>query len=407
MPRYTFEAVTFAGKTEKGSIDGESVKHAKQSLMAKNLVPVHIALEHLEQRDSFLQKILYPRKSISSKELTLITKQLALLVRSGIAIDETVELLAQEVGIKPHIKSILDNLVSELREGVPLSFAIAAHPQSFGPFYQGVIAAAEQSGKMGQVLTQLSEYLAKRQSLQQKTINAMIYPLMLASVSIMVILFLMTYVVPQIVQVFAATKQALPLITQIVMGISTFLTQWGVVLLITLLILLVGIQQLLRHPKRRLAYDQSCLKIPSIGPLILAFETAKFAGTMSMLVQANVPILLALNHSKNTLTNTALRLAIEQAEVRLKEGATLFKSLGSAGVFSPIFIYLIRSGEASGQLAEMIQYGGENAELEAEQKTTLLTSLLEPILILIMGLLVLGIVMAVMLPILEMNSGIR
>jgi general secretion pathway protein F len=223
----------------------------------------------------------------------------------------------------------------------------------------------------------------------------------------MVILFLMTYVVPQIVKVFESTKQTLPLITQIVMAVSSFLTNWGLLLLVTLLALLLLVRKLLNDPKRKLSFDRFCLKIPTIGNLLLAFDTAKFAGTMSMLIEANVPILVALSHAKNTLSNSVLRQAIEQTEIRLKEGSSLFKALGAQGVFSPILIYLIRSGEASGKLAEMFKYGGENAELEAEQKTTIFTNLLEPILILVMGLLVLGIVMAVMQPILEMNSGIR
>jgi len=407
MARYTFEAFTFAGKTEKGTIESESVKQAKQQLVAKNLVPIKVELEFSQGSQSSWQNVLNPQKSITPKELAIITKQLALLVKSGIAIDEAVGLLADETGLKKHIKLILENIVSELRSGLPLSKAISAHPKSFNPFYQGVISAAEQSGKMGQVLTQLATFLEKRQALSQKAMNAMIYPIMLACVSLMVILFLMTYVVPQIVKVFESTKQTLPLITKIVMSLSSFLTQWGLLLLVILLALALLGKQLLRDPKRKLSFDKFCLKIPTIGNLLLAFDTAKFAGTMSMLIEANVPILIALSHAKNTLNNSVLRLAIEQTEIRLKEGSTLFKALGAQGVFSPILIYLIRSGEASGKLAEMFQYGGENAELEAEQKTTIFTNLLEPILILVMGLLVLGIVMAVMQPILEMNSGIR
>ncbi len=407
MARYTFEAFTFAGKTEKGTIESDSLRQAKQQLVAKNLVPIKVELEFSQASQSSWQNLLNPQKSITPKELAIITKQLALLVKSGIAIDEAVGLISDEIGLKKHIKLILENIVSELRSGLPLSKAIAAHPKSFTPFYQGVISAAEQSGKMGHVLTQLATFLEKRQALSQKAKSAMIYPIMLACVSIMVILFLMTYVVPQIVKVFESTKQSLPLITQIVMSLSSFLTQWGLLLLTVILAIALLCKKLLQDPRRKLSFDRFCLRIPTIGNLLLAFDTAKFAGTMSMLIDANVPILVALNHAKNTLNNSVLRLAIEQTEIRLKEGSTLFKALGAQGVFSPILIYLIRSGEASGKLAEMFQYGGENAELEAEQKTTIFTNLLEPILILVMGLLVLGIVMAVMQPILEMNSGIR
>ena len=260
---------------------------------------------------------------------------------------------------------------------------------------------------MGQVLTQLAEFLEKRQALKQKALAALVYPAMLTGVSFMVILFLMTYVVPQIARVFESTKQVLPFSTRFVLGLSHLLVDWGWLLVMATIAIIYLAKRMLERPDLRLRFDTFYLNLPIIGPLLLGFETARFANTIAMLVSANVPILLALQSAKNTLSNHLLKKAIDATELRLREGASLSRALGSQGAFSPILIHLIRSGEASGQLAEMLKYGAENAELEAEQKTKIFTSLLEPVLILSMGLLVLGIVMAVMQPILQMNSGIR
>jgi general secretion pathway protein F len=223
----------------------------------------------------------------------------------------------------------------------------------------------------------------------------------------MIVLFLMVYVVPQISRVFESSKQQLPFSTRFILGLSDLLLSWGWLLLI----LTIGLTYLAHHfwkrPALRLRVDRFLLYLPVLGPLLLGFETARFAGTLAMLSSANVPLLSALQSARSTLSNTELKLAIDATEIRLREGSSLSRALGSQGVFSPILIHLIRAGEASGKLGEMLKYAAENAELESEQKTKLFTGLLEPILILAMGLMVLGIVMSVMEPILEMNSGIR
>ena len=331
-----------------------------------------------------------------------MSKQLALLVRSGISIEDGISILSEDSNIKKHTRKVLDSILADIRSGMPLSQALANHPQSFGAFYQGIVAAAEQSGQMAEVLTQLAVFLEKREALKQKALGALVYPATLLSVSFIVIIFLMTYVVPQIVRVFESTKQQMPVITQIVMAISNFLSQWGLILLLAGLISTLIFKYLLRRPEFKYRCDAFCLKIPVVGVLLLEFETARFAGTMALLVGAKIPILSALHYSKNTLSNLVLKQTIE-----LAEGSSLAKAIANQGIFSPILVHLIRSGEASGQLAEMLRYAAENAEAEAEHKTKLFTNLLEPLLILLMGGMVLGIVMAVMQPILEMNNGSR
>ena len=406
MPRYRFEALTYAGKSERGSVEGESVRAVRQALMAKQLVPVTIDLETEWGKQRFWNKWFSENKPLSRADLALITKQVAILVRSGVQIDEALSVLAEEAS-QAHVKTVLQAVVAELRAGLPLSKAIAGQPLSFDPLYQGVVGAAEQSGKMGQVLTQLADFLEKRQALKNKAMGALAYPAMLTGVAFMIVLFLMTYVVPQIARVFQSTKQALPFSTRFILGLSEFIVNWGWLLVILVAAAIFYGRRALAKEDIRLKVDRALLNAPLLGPLLLGFETARFANTMAMLVSANVPILTALHSARSTLANSVLRAAIDSTEVRLREGTSLSRALGSQGVFSPILIHLIRSGEASGKLDEMLKYGAENAELESEQKTKIFTSLLEPLLILAMGLMVLGIVMAVMQPILEMNSGVR
>ena len=406
MPRYRFEALSYAGKSERGSVEGESVRAVRQALMAKQLVPVTIELETEWGKQRFWNKWFSENKPLSRADLAMITKQVAILVRSGVQIDEALSVLAEEAS-QAHVKTVLQAVVAELRAGLPLSKAIAGQPESFDSLYQGVVGAAEQSGKMGQVLTQLAEFLEKRQALKQKAMGALAYPAMLTGVAFMIVLFLMTYVVPQIARVFQSTKQALPFSTRFILGLSEFIVNWGWLVVILVATGIFYGRRALAKEDIRLKVDRALLNAPLLGPLLLGFETARFANTMAMLVSANVPILTALHSARSTLGNSVLRAAIDSTEVRLREGTSLSRALGSQGVFSPILIHLIRSGEASGKLAEMLKYGAENAELESEQKTKIFTSLLEPLLILAMGLMVLGIVMAVMQPILEMNSGVR
>lgn len=405
MSRFRFEAVTYDGQTERGVVEGESLKAVRQQLMTRGLVPVDVAPEAVGGAKTGLSSLI-SRRAISAADLSIITKQFALLVRSGLPLDEALQLLAEEAP-KPGTRAVLAALVQELQSGVSLSRAMASQPESFNHLYQSVVAAAEQSGLMSPILTQFALFLEKRQAMKQKVIAAMIYPMMLIGVSFLVMTVLMTYVIPQVTRVFENTRQKLPFMTELVMSISSFLSNWGWLLLLLIIGAAWLVRRALTNSTIRLNFDTRCLSLPLIGPVILSYETARFAHTMSMLVGANVPILSALKSARDTLKNTYLKSAIETAEMRVREGSTLSRALGTQAVFSPLFIHMLRSGEATGQLAEMLRFGAENAEFDAEQTTRLFTSVLEPLMILFMGLMVLGIVMAVMQPILEMNAGIR
>lgn len=406
MPRFRFEAITYDGQTEKGVVDSDTLKSARQQLLERGLVPVQVVPDAVGARSPGIGGLLSCRKGIGNADLAIITKQFALLVRSGLPLDEALRLLAEE-SPKPATRAILAEIVQELQAGVPLSRALASQPATFDTLYQSVVAAAEHSGLMAPVLSQFSTFLEKRQAMKQKVIAATVYPAMLITVSFLVMTVLMVYVIPQVTRVFESTRQKLPLTTELVMGVSEFLSQWGWLVAVVLLCVVWLIRRLLQNPAVRLRFDSRCLSLPLVGPVILSYETARFANTMSMLVAANVPILSALKSARDTLKNTYLKSVIDAAEMRVREGSALARALGVQGVFSPLFVHMIRSGEATGQLAEMLRFGADNAEVDAEQTTRVFTSVLEPAMILLMGVMVLVIVMAVMQPILEMNAGIR
>lgn len=408
MSLYHFEAVTYAGKTTSGEIEGENIRNVRQMLLHKQLVPVEITLSKdvNSKKQTRWYQFFSNEKPLTRQELSMLTKQLAILVSSGVQIDTALSVLSEESNQK-NVKRVLSSVMLGLHSGLPFSKAIAAEPESFDYLYQGVISAAEFSGNMSLILTQLSQFLEKRQDLKQKAVGALIYPAALTGVAFMIIIFLMIYVVPQISKVFASSKQALPFTTQLVMNISGLLVNWGWLMVLLTIASFFLIKKLISQKDIRFKLDQKLLKMPIVGPLILSFETARFAGTMSMLISANVPILTSLLSARNTLINTVLISAIDITRTQIQEGVSLSRSLGSQGVFSPILVHLIRSGEASGNLGEMLKHASENAELESEQKAKMFTSLIEPMLIFVMGLLVLLIVMAVMEPILEMNTGVR
>ncbi len=429
MGHYRFRALNYSGQYEKGTVVADSLQSVRQILLLKQLVPVsiessrslirshrlfkwfykpgHVSKASILTEDKLIHSGWLKRKPkpLNRTEIALLTKQLSLLVRSGIPVDHALLVLSEEAD-QAHVKVILKSVILEIQSGVPFSRAIATEPRSFDSLYQGVISAAEQSGNMGLVLSQLSDYLDKRQAVRQKVVGALIYPAVLTVVAFMIVLFLMAYVVPQITLVFESSNQRLPLTTQFILALSNLVIQWGWLIAIAVLgVIAVGLQYLKRTAVR-LVFDRWLLGLPVVGPLILGFETARFAGTFSMLSLANVPLLVAMQSAKRTLGNAALQQTVNVAELRVKEGVSLSKALGNQGLFSPIFIHLIRAAEVSGKLPEMLKFAADNAELQSEQKTRVFTSLLEPILILVMGLMVLLIVMAVMEPILEMNTGI-
>jgi general secretion pathway protein F len=343
MPRFHFEAVSYSGSTEKGILESDSLQSARQLLLSKQLVPISLS-PYLEQsKKSIWQQITFTKQRLSQDELTFFTKQFALLIRSGIPIDQALAILSEET-TSSHVQDILEGVLDEIRSGMPLSKAISTQPKSFDTLYQGIVAGAEQSGKLGLVLQELSLFLDKRQALRQQITNALVYPVLLISISIMVVIFLMTSVVPQIARVFASSKQQLPFLTRFIVGLSEFLTTWGWLLLVILLLTGFCAHFLIKKERIRKSFDEFCLNLPMIGHLIRSFEVARFANSMSMMIAANVPILDALQTARQTLSNVVLQFAIVDTEKRVREGTSFSRALGMTGVFPSLLIHLIRAG---------------------------------------------------------------
>jgi len=306
---------------------------------------------------------------------------------------------------------------TEVRGGMSLSNALARHPRQFPAIYRALIAAGEESGKLGSVLGSLADFIEERARLQQKITLAFIYPAILTVVSLLVVVFLLTYVIPQVVQVFTQTKQALPILTRMMISLSAFLRSYGWMLVIAVAAAAYGVHRALQVEALRLGWHRRILRLPILGALSRTINTARFASTLAILVGSGVPMLRSLQAAGETVTNLALRARVVDASQRVREGASLARALrfedderaaqGRVRLFPPVLIHLIGSGEATGKLPEMLARAADMHAREAERRTMLLTSLLEPALILTMGVIVMMIVLAVLMPIIEINSMAR
>ena len=285
--------------------------------------------------------------------------------------------------------------------------ALGRHPRVFPQVYFATVAAGEQAGSFSLVLERLAQYLEDRQAFRGKLLAAAAYPAMVTVIAFGIVLFLMIYVVPQVVQVFEQTRQALPWPTRVLLAVSGFLRVAGPWLLVILAAAAYGVRLALKRPGPKAAWDRALLRLPLFGRLAQGIDTARFASTLAMLVEAGVPILRALAAAEATLTNSVLRASVMEATQRVREGVGLARALRPTKAFPPVLIRLIEVGEATGQLPKMLAHAAHNQTREVERRATAAATLLEPLLILLMGAVVLGIVLAVLMPIIEINQLVR
>jgi general secretion pathway protein F len=293
---------------------------------------------------------------------------------------------------------------AEVLGGHSFANALAQHPKDFPEIYRALVAAGEHTGKLGLVLSRLADYIEQRNALKQKIILAFTYPGIVTIIAFGIVTFLLSYVVPQVVNVFASTKQALPFLTVMMMALSSFVRSYWWAVLIGVVIFAWLVKSILARPGPRMSFDRWLLGAPLIGKLVRGYNTVRFASTLAILTAAGVPILRALQAAGETLSNTAMRENVDDAIVRVREGSSLSRALGNTKTFPPVLVHLIRSGEATGDVTTMLDRASEGEARELERRTMFLTSLLEPLLILAMGGVVLVIVLAVMLPIIELNN---
>jgi general secretion pathway protein F len=406
MGAFEYTALDPAGRSRKGVIEGDTARHVRSLLRERQLLPVTI--EEIAAQESRRQRRggITWRRGVSAADLSLLTRQLSTLVRAGLPLEEAL-LAVSEQTEKPRVQSILLGVRAKVVEGHTLADGLSDFPSVFPEIYRATVAAGEHSGHLDAVLERLAEYTETREQMRQKVLGAMLYPIVLTVMCFAIVSILLTYVVPKVVDVFESNKAKLPLATQVLVAISGFLRNYGLYLLIAIAVAVFLFWRALKARATRWRFHRVLLRLPVFGRIVRGFNTARFTRTLSILTASAVPVLDALRIAGEVVTNLPMRDAISDAAARVREGAPIGRSLGSKRLFPPMTIHLISSGESSGQLQAMLERAAVNQERELEGLLAALVGLLGPLLIVGMGLFVMGIVFAMLLPIFEMNQLIR
>jgi general secretion pathway protein F len=408
MPVYSFEAISSAGDTRKGVIEADSAKAARGQLRAQALVPLKV--EPVSSQEAAAQGgrtvMRRGKRVFGPTALTIWTRQLAGLVASGLPLERALTSLSDEAENVPE-RELVATLRAEVNGGAPFAKALSRHPREFSDIYVAVIGAGEQSGNLGLVLERLADDLEEQQALKAKLIGAALYPAIVSLVAVVIVLFLVTYVVPQVAHVFAGSKRALPLLTVLMIGMSDVVRSYGWLMLIAIVFIAIGARISLANAVFREKFDAAWLNLPILGRLSRSYNAARFASTLAMLAAAGVPILKALQAAGETLSNRALRTDAQDALVLVREGAPLASALAQKKRFPPLLAMFARLGEQTGQLPVMLQRAAKQLGTEVQRRAMQLATLLEPLLIVAMGVVVMLIVLAVLLPIIQLNQLVK
>jgi general secretion pathway protein F len=407
MTAYRYRALNSEGKLVRGVLEGDSERQVRTQLRGQSLRPVEVGVANKQaaggkstSRFSFLQS------RISAGDLAMLTRQLATLVLSNLPLDEALQAAAQQ-SRSGRIKGMLLQVRSRVSEGHTLAFAMGEFPLVFNEMYRAMVNAGEHAGYLGPVLEQLADYTEQRQYTGQKLKMAMIYPFILIGVAIAVVVALMVFVVPELVGIFAHSKRELPLLTRGLIASSDFFRTYGIWLLLGLILLAFVIRQLLRNPQRKKHWHGLLLRTPGLSRLLIALDTARFASTLSILMASGVPLLESLRIAGQVLTNLVLREDSEVVAEHVQEGSSLHRALEQSGRFPPMMVHMVASGEASGELETMLERSATNQERELEMTLGTMMSLFEPLMVVFMGGMVLTIVLAILLPIFDLNTMVK
>ena len=404
MPAYAFEALSADGQTRKGTLEADSVKSARTQLRTQGLVP--LSVEAVQAAPAGSAGAFFTRRVFGAQALSVWTRQLAGLVVSGLPLERALASLSSEAESDAE-RNLVADLRAEVNSGSTFGRALAQHPREFSVIYVAVVSAGEQSGNLGLVLEHLAQDLEDQQVLNAKLLGAALYPAIVSLVALAIVLFLVTYVVPQVASVFAGSKRALPFLTVLMLGLSDIVRSYGWLILATVLAGVVAARWALRAPQLRYRFDAAWLGLPIIGRLSRSYNAARFASTLAMLAAAGVPILKALQAASDTLSNQAMRRDAQDALVAVREGAPLASALAQKKRFPGLLSMFARLGEQTGQLPLMLQRAASQLSSEVQRRAMQLATLLEPLLIVFMGLVVMLIVLAVLLPIIQMNQLVR
>ncbi len=401
MGAFEYTALDASGKELKGILEGDTPRHIRQQLRERALLPV--AVSEVAQKEASRQRSFDFARRVSAGDVCLFTRQLATLVRAGLPLEESLLAVSQQTE-KPRLQSIILGVRSKVMEGHTLADGLAEFPRVFPEIYLATVSAGEQAGHLDGVLERLADYTESREEIRQKILAAMLYPILLTVMCFIIVAALLTFVVPKVVSVFEASKAQLPLMTRMLIGTSHFLRLYGVWLVIAAVIALILFRRRLRDPRARRRFHGLLLRLPLMGKLVRGFNTARFTRTFSILSASAVPVLEALRISGEVVTSLPMRDAVIDAAARVREGAPIGRSLGASRLFPPMTIHLISSGESSGELEAMLAQAADSQDRELDAIMAAMVGLLGPLLIVVMGLFVMGIVFAMLLPIFQMND---
>ncbi|MBT8103586.1 MAG: type II secretion system inner membrane protein GspF [Gammaproteobacteria bacterium] len=404
MGAFEYVAMDKSGKQAKGLLEGDTPKHVRQILRDRNLLPVSVT--EVAQKEARRQSSFSLRRGMSSAELALITRQLASLSQSGLPLEEALLAVSQQ-NDQPRTKSMLLGVRAKVMEGHTLADGFTEFPQAFPDLYRATVAAGEQSGHLDIVLERLADYTEARQELRQRITNALVYPIVLVVMAVAIISFMLATVVPKIVGVFENTAAELPSLTSGLIATSDFLRDYWVAVIVFVGVATYATWWVLQRDGPRRRFHALLLRAPIVGRLTRGVNTARFTRTLSILAGSGVPILEALNISAEVIENLPMRDAVMEATLRVREGGSISKSLAASKLFPPMMIHLISSGEAGGRLEEMLSRAAAGQEREVDGLIAALLGILQPLLIVAMGAIVLTIVLAILLPIFEINNLIR
>jgi len=404
MPAFAFEAIDAGGQTLKGVLEADTAKAARSQLRAQSLIPVQV--RPVEGGGTRASRSLFTRRVFGPTQLAVWTRQLAGLVGSGLQLERALTALSEEAPTDAE-RHLVAALRAEVNAGSTFAAALSHFPREFSDIYVAVVSAGEQSGQLGLVLERLADELENRQALRARLVGAALYPAIVTLVALAIVVFLVTYVVPQVANVFAGTKRALPFLTVAMLALSDFVRSWGWIMAGLGVGVGLVLRLLLRNEEFREKFDAAWLTIPVIGRLSRGYNSAQFGNTLAMLTAAGVPILRALQAAAETLHNRAMRADALDALVLVREGAPLASALGQKKRFPGLLAMFARLGEQTGQLPLMLQRAANQLGNEVQRRAIQLATVLEPLLIVTMGLVVMLIVMAVLLPIIQLNQWVR
>jgi general secretion pathway protein F len=409
MPAYSFTALDDQGQTRKGTLEADSAKSARAQLRTQSFIPLTVQVlagGHQAAQDATQSGGIWRSRTLSSNALAIWTRQLAELVSSGLPLEQALGSLSEEAETEAH-RNLNASLRASVNGGTSFAKALEQHPREFAEIYVAVVGAGEQSGHLSLVLVRLADDLEERQQLQSKLMGAALYPAIVSLVAVVIVLFLVGYVVPQVAHVFAGSKHALPFLTVAMMAISDFVRGYGWMVALLLAAGSVLLWQMLKNTGFRERWDAAWLNLPILGKLARGYNAARFAGTLSMLTAAGVPILQALQAAAQTLSNQALKRDALDALVLVREGAPLATALSQKKRFPGLLSMFARLGEQTGQLPTMLDRAAKQLSTEVQRRSMHLATILEPLLIVVMGLVVMLIVLAVLMPIIQLNQWVK